>query len=535
MPPARGEYDEWHDSLIANRWNTCNDDQQAITMANVENELNWAALLDAVRTAQKCCEQWMERGKLTRAHGEEIVANLQAQYGIYSQDASNNAAMPKVPGFLPGQTGETAGVRGYRAAMYVNELLLDLRSRGRISLSQFHALKADSDERLNAVRRQLQKEGIAERSLTIQCTPSAQGRARPFKTPETAAVASEPIPKPPAVPRRSLLEIILDPRSIQCLLGLGGALMVVGLVILLWINNYFTPPVMAGILAFSNILLLAVGLATIHYTRYQLAGKALALLSCLVMPLNLWYCHGNDLITIDGHLWMLAVLISALYAVSAVILKDELFVYVFSAGVAMTGLLFLADLQPSPQRFWEIASPATMLVVLGLIGIHLERAFVIGEGSSSAGQRQSLHSFIAGVRTSAWIAASADGCCRLSGSLRTAGRVGRRSAEMGICRSNAADRCDMSSGRASVSKCVAESDDMVLLCHRCGHDGCGCGDTVGVGSESLAESCSDHDADSDCVSCGRKVVRRPITSETTAVGCACVGWCDACFFFGIGL
>ena len=98
------------------------------------------------------------------------------------------------------------------------------------------------------------------------------------------------------------------------------------------------------------------------------------------MPLNLWYCHANNLITIDGHLWMCAVLISALYAVAAVVLKDELFVYVFSAGVAMTGLLFLADMQPSPQRFWEIASPATMLVVLGLIGIHLERAFGVGDG-----------------------------------------------------------------------------------------------------------------------------------------------------------
>lgn len=298
-----------------------------VKMANVDSELNWAVLLDTVRTAQKCGEQWIDRGKL-------------------------------------------------------NELLYDLRSRGRISLSQFHALKADSDERLNAVRRQFQQDGIAEWSLTIQCTPSAQAGTRPLKakTPDAAAVESETIPKVPAVPRRSLLEIILDPRSIQCLLGLGGALMVVGLVILLWINNYFTPPVMAGILALSNILLLAAGLATIHYTRYQLAGKALALLSCLVMPLNLWYCHANNLITIDGHLWMCAVLISALYAVSAVVLKDELFIYVFSAGVAMTGLLFLADLQPSPQRFWKIASPATMLVVLGLIGIHLERAFMIGDG-----------------------------------------------------------------------------------------------------------------------------------------------------------
>lgn len=62
-----------------------------VKMANVDSELNWAVLLDTVRTAQKCGEQWIDRGKL-------------------------------------------------------NELLYDLRSRGRISLSQFHALKADSDE-----------------------------------------------------------------------------------------------------------------------------------------------------------------------------------------------------------------------------------------------------------------------------------------------------------------------------------------------------------------------------------------------------
>ncbi len=347
-------------------------------MANVDPELHWAALLDAVSTARTCCEQWMDRGKLTRSQGEEIVADLQARYGLYSQDASINAPLPKIPGFLPRQTNETSGVRGYRAAMFVNELLQDLRARGKITLSQFHALKADSDERLTAVRRRLKQDGVSEATLAAQCSPSKQSTAEDVSASSFAQEAA--IPKTPAAPRRSLLEIILDPRSIQCLLGLGGALMVVGLVILLWINNYFTPPVMAGMLAIGNILLLAAGLATIHYTRYQMAGKALALLSCLVMPLNLWYCHANNLITIDGNLWMCAVLISGLYAVAAVILKDELFVYVFSAGVAMTGMLFLADMQPSPQRFWEIASPATMLVVLGLIGIHLERAFEAGDG-----------------------------------------------------------------------------------------------------------------------------------------------------------
>ena len=353
-------------------------------MANVDPELNWAALLDTVRTAQTCCEQWRDRGKLTRTQAEEIIAGLQAQYSVYSQDASINGAFPNIPGFLPRQPNETAGIRGYRAGIFVNELLHDLRSRGKITLSQFHALKADSEERLMAVRRRLHQDGIAESGLAAQCSSSTHSTERGAGMP-TAREAVIP-PKKPAAPRRSLLEIILDPRSIQCLLGLGGALMVVGLVILLWINNYFTPPVMAMILALSNILLLAAGLATIRYTRYQMAGKALALLSCLVMPLNLWYCHANDLVTIDGHLWMCAVLISALYAVAAVILKDDLFVYVFSAGVAMTGLMFLADMEPSPQWFWEIASPATMLVVLGLIGIHLERAFVVGDGPFTRGK-----------------------------------------------------------------------------------------------------------------------------------------------------
>lgn len=102
------------------------------------------------------------------------------------------------------------------------------------------------------------------------------------------------------------MEIVLDPRSIQCLLGLGGALMVVGLVILLWANNYFTPPVMAIVLALSNLMLVGMGLAILRFSRYQMAGKALSLLSCLVMPLNLWYLHSNNLITIDGHLWVCA-------------------------------------------------------------------------------------------------------------------------------------------------------------------------------------------------------------------------------------
>src|SRR5262249_55241258 len=174
-----------------------------------------------------------------------------------------------------------------------------------------------------------------------------------------------------------------DPKNIMGLLALGGLLMVAGLIIFLWANDYFTPPIVALTLGLANTVLLLGGWSTIRYSRYQIAGRALTLLACLVMPLNLWYYHTRGLMTIEGHLLLADLAISGLYAASSLILEDELFVYVFSAGIAMTGLLILADLKPSPEKFWEIARPSTLLVVLGLIGIHLERAFPIGEGCFS--------------------------------------------------------------------------------------------------------------------------------------------------------
>jgi hypothetical protein len=129
-----------------------------------------------------------------------------------------------------------------------------------------------------------------------------------------------------------------------------------------------------------NAAVLAGGWGTIRYTRFRTAGGAITLLACLIMPLNLWYYHANGLITIGGHLWVAALVISALYLASALVLRDELFVYVFLGGVTLTGLLILADLPPVGEYFWEIAAPATLLVVLGLLAIHAERAFPDAEG-----------------------------------------------------------------------------------------------------------------------------------------------------------
>lgn len=366
-----------------------------MSKSSIDPELAWKTLLDNYSETSNLIKQWMTSGKLSQAEGGEIIHNLQVQREAFQREAAAGAPLPHLRGFLRLQPRESPGVRGYRVGMFVTEMLRSMRSSGKLSLAGFHVLQADAAERLMSVRQVLVKEGISEKGLAAQCTVSdaawfaeeapdarhGKETERHGGVPQEAGQAAiDAATVIPSKPRRGLMEIVLDPRSIQCLLGLGGALMVVGLVILLWANNYFTPPVMAIVLALSNLMLVGMGLAILRFSRYQMAGKALSLLSCLVMPLNLWYLHSNNLITIDGHLWVCAVLISAVYGLSAVVLKDELFVYVFSAGVAMTGLLILADWPPSPATFWEISSPATLLVLLGLIGINLERAFAVGEG-----------------------------------------------------------------------------------------------------------------------------------------------------------
>ena len=80
-------------------------------------------------------------------------------------------------------------------------------------------------------------------------------------------------------------------------------------------------------------------------------------------------------------MWLPALVCCVLYAASARLLRDPIFVYVLIAGVTLTGLLILADHQL--QHFWEIAGPSTLLVCLGLACIHAERVFPEGEGPFS--------------------------------------------------------------------------------------------------------------------------------------------------------
>jgi hypothetical protein len=255
---------------------------------------------------------------------------------------------------------------GVRSLRYLNYLCRELEQHeesGLLNLRQAHEFTSDIKERIAALQRKLERER-APFVLPVEDEPRPRKRRRRFEEDEEPTEETEP--------RRTFLEVLLDPHSIQWLLAAGGGLIVLGLVI--WLSSlglFENSGFVAVLLGIGNALLIAGGWALILRTRYENAGRALTLLACLVMPLNLWFYHTHGLVTLENHLWVAALFCCIIYTASAYVLKDSLFVYVLVAGVTLTGLLLLAQM----HRFGEVIAPVTLLIVIGLICLHAERAF----------------------------------------------------------------------------------------------------------------------------------------------------------------
>lgn len=190
-----------------------------------------------------------------------------------------------------------------------------------------------------------------------------------------------PSPKessPDAPPSNRITQLLLDPRGLQLLMTAGGGLLALGLVLWLVVIGVFDQPLHAAMgLGFANLALLGTGVAVALKTRYRSAGRAVAMLACLLLPLNLWFYDAQGLVTLanGGNLWLPALVGCVLYAAVARLLKDSLFVYACVSGIAMTGLLFLADADVA--RFGEILAPSALLAVLGVVCVHAERLFPV--------------------------------------------------------------------------------------------------------------------------------------------------------------
>ena len=184
--------------------------------------------------------------------------------------------------------------------------------------------------------------------------------------------------------RRSFIEQLLSPQTLQWMMACGSGLLMLGVIIWLWSVGIFENPIVVAVSAgAATMSLLAGGIALILKTRHQLSGRWLTILGAVALPLNLWLYDVQGLITLanGGHLWIPAAICCVLYAGIARILRDSTFVYAIVGGVVMTGMLFLAD--NSIGRFWEWLPPAKFLIVIGWISVFVERMFAEGKSDFS--------------------------------------------------------------------------------------------------------------------------------------------------------
>ena len=197
------------------------------------------------------------------------------------------------------------------------------------------------------------------------------------------AIAIQQYFDPPAVPpaagaaRASLslqrmFEALLDPRSIQWMLTLGGGLCVLGMIV--WLTSlgvFENKLVLAAVLGAGSLAILGAGWCVSLKTRFRIAGQALTFLGCVVAPLNLWYYAHVDLVSVEHHLWIGGLVCCLLYIATVYVLRDPLFVVAVEAGATLTLVLLLAVF----GKAGDTSFLALTLMALGLASIHVERAF----------------------------------------------------------------------------------------------------------------------------------------------------------------
>lgn len=203
-----------------------------------------------------------------------------------------------------------------------------------------------------------------------------------FLDPPAMGEGSEQNREPKVSVTRRMFEAMLDPRSIQWMLFVGGALSVLGFII--WVVSlgvFESRFVVAVALGIGTLVVLSAGWAVSLKTPYKTAGHALTFLGCVVMPLNLWYYEAQNLVRLEN-LWIGGIFCCAFYVLTVRILRTPLFMYAVEAGITLTVLLLLAGLSlPFNSTLITIG-----FMVMGLMSIHAERVFPPDHGEFRRGQ-----------------------------------------------------------------------------------------------------------------------------------------------------
>jgi len=201
--------------------------------ANQNNQLN-------SETHQKLVGYYREQRDLLDNGGALDVVTLRPREVCWSCRVRLGSTQPFCPACGVPVQGDR--VERLRQLTFLCFEIKKHEKAGRLPLALAHQLLAEANGRVAALRSTLEQ----ERAPLVEAAEKPAAAAPEPVLEAVAAAAGKPM-SPPR-PRRSLLEILLDPRSIQWLLASGGALLVLGLIIYLAAEGLFENKLFVAIL-----------------------------------------------------------------------------------------------------------------------------------------------------------------------------------------------------------------------------------------------------------------------------------------------
>ena len=188
--------------------------------------------------------------------------------------------------------------------------------------------------------------------------------------------------------RRTFVETLSDPHIIRLLSLIAAAMLVVGVILALKDILYLKlqePVVQAALLALGTISVTASGWYTILRTRQRLTGRALTLIGSVLVPINFWFLVRSGLIANTGRAWVVCAFCAMLYAHTAALLRERLYVYL--ACMASIATAWALVFRRTPNAFGLYA---LSLMGASLVFLHLSRLFPLKRDADKEANEPSL-------------------------------------------------------------------------------------------------------------------------------------------------
>ncbi len=255
-----------------------------------------------------------------------------------------------------------------RSIIYLLSELTDWEAQGAISPDEAGALRRRYELRRDELRARLASISEPRPANEAAATVALETKAQATNEGQAAARAASR-----RAARRTLFETLADPHTLRLLLYTGAAMLVVGIVI--WLRDVLylklqEPQVQAALLACGTVAAIVSGWLMTLRVRLRLTGRALTLTGSLLVPINFWFLVRSGLIENHGRAWMVCALCAALYAQTAALLRERLYVYLACAASVATAWALIFRATPEAYGLYALA-----LMMAALVFLHLSRLF----------------------------------------------------------------------------------------------------------------------------------------------------------------